>query len=355
MATHNDTTEQNRIAIDLGACRSRFFSSSKGIVLDQPSVAALDTDHPVGGTRAVEIYGDTVGELLTDRADNLRRIYPVKSDSYNELGHSAKMLAHFLRSTQHSGMIDKSTELLLIPSHELNPTTYAQYLSACVTTGFNKLEVCDPTLAALFGLKIDRDDPCIYVDIGASSTRIYTANDNQLQHHQTLMIGGDLIDQTIRDGLYDKFRLLITDEQATKLKHQIGAATKRSLFQHKTTTEQMDCLSLHTNLPTQITLNSNTISELLQPLMNNFSNAIAQIVGSIDPHIRAAAGHNAVQLLGGGALLRRIDQLFMAATHLPVEIVDFAETCTVRGAALGAAAGAKSTMMTENEPIEAAA
>jgi len=90
----------NRRKQDPGAFRTRFYSATDGLLLDQPSIAALDMDHPLGGSSAVSTFGDPAEELLNNPVDGFKTVHPVQSDANNDLGLKVKNAGLFSRQSK---------------------------------------------------------------------------------------------------------------------------------------------------------------------------------------------------------------------------------------------------------------
>lgn len=339
----------SRFAIDLGAFRTRFYSATDGLLLDQPSIAALDMDHPLGGSSAVSTFGDKAEDLLNNPIDGLKTVHPVQSDANNDLGLKLKMLGYFLDKAKRSGVTNKRPEVSLVLPHHIDEKTSHQLLNTCIAAGVTTVEVHDAALAAYYGAGLDqkgldKTEPCVLIDFGATGSRLIAVVNGNVIHYQKLSCGGDAIDNAIVAGMLQQFDLQITDDTAQKIKHSVAAATPQSFVQCTRNSCQVNCLSVKTNTPTRFRVSSSTISEMLQPLLAELTNSIRFAFAAIDNTIKDAAYETGIRLCGGGAMLSRMDQLVMSATDLPVEVVNRPLTCSVRGAA--------SKMITEQPPVD---
>ena len=334
----------SRFAVDPGAFRTRFYSATEGLLLDQPSVAALDMDHPLGGSASVSAFGEEAAEILTNGVDRYRAVQPVQSDLHNDLGLRIKMLGYFLDHAKRSGLTGKAPEISLVLPHHCDAETSARLQQICHTTGAVKVEVQDASLAAFNSTGLDKSDSCVMIDFGATASRLIAVADGEVVHCQSLPCGGDAIDQSIITGLLERFELQATSDAARHIKHNIAAATRQSIVQCSRNSCQVNCLSVKSNTLTEFRVGSETISEILQPLLDEFTHSIRLAFGSIDSKIKDAAYENGIRLFGGGAMLPRIDQLVMSATDLPVEIVKRPLTWSARGAA--------STMLDKEAEVE---
>ena len=334
----------SRIAIDPGAFRTRFYSATEGLLLDQPSIAALDMDHQLGGSTSVSTFGDQAADILMSRVDGYREVQPVQSDMRNDLGLRLKMLGHFLDQARLTGLTGRAPEVSLLLPHHCDAKTSARLQQTCIAAGAAKVDVQNAALAAFNTTGLNQSESCVMIDFGATSTRLIAIANGEVAYCQPLPFGGDAIDNAIITGMRERFGLQVTSESARHIKHSIAAATRQSFVQCTRNSCQVNCLSLKTNSLTEFRVRSETISELLQPVLDDLTNSIRLAFGAIDSKIKDAAYETGIRLYGGGAMLSRIDQLVMSATDLPVVVVKRPLTWSARGAA--------STMIDEQSAVE---
>lgn len=323
----------SQFAIDPGAFHTRFCSPTEGLLLDQPSIAALDMDHPIGGSKAIESFGDQADELISSGLDGLRPIQPIQSDRHNELGLSAKMLGFFLSHARRSGLIGKYPEILLMQSHDCSSRVSAQLQAVCKQSGARKVRVLDAALAAFYATGLKQSAPCIMIDFGATESRIFAIDSGDVVHYQSLPCGGDALDTAIATGLLERFSVQVSDESARDIKHCVAAATPQSMVRCTRKSCQIDCLSVKTNTIKPFRVSSETINQILTPTLQTLSDSIRAVLENIDKPLKDAAYETGIQICGGGALLPRLDQLVMTATNLPVELVRRPLNSNIRGAA----------------------
>lgn len=333
MLRRKKTNAACQFAIDSGAFYTRFYSTTHGLLFEQPSIAVLDMDHPIGGSKAVNSFGDEAEALIQRELDGLRSINPVQSDQHNDLGLRAKMLCYFLAATTRAGVISRSPSISLMLNQDCSPITRARLSHACTTAGARSIEIQDAATAAFYGTQLASSQPCIMIDFGASGSRMFAIENGKVVHQQNLFCGGDAFDSAIVDGMLERFNLFISNSRAREIKHSVAAATPQSIVQYTNDSQQVDCLSVKTNTMTRFTVSSTTVNQLLQPTLEKLSQSISIGLSHIDNSLKDAAYETGIKICGGGALLSRMDQLVMAATDLPVEVVRQPLTCNVRGAA----------------------
>lgn len=323
----------NCFAIDPGAFRTRFYSPGAGILLDQPSIAALDIDDPVGGSNALRSFGDRADELTSTHIDGLRPVRPVQADQHNDLGWGSRMLEHFLAQVYPSGVTVRSPEIVVMQPHDCSTTATSRLLKSCEATCAVSVRALDAALAAFYSTELDRSEPCIIIDFGATTTRLFAIADGEVVYYENLPFGGDSLDKAIATGLLERFSLYVSDETARHIKHSVAAATPQSIVKCTRTSCPVECLSVKTNITSTYSISSETINQILHPTLDSLANSIAAGLANIDSHIIDAAYATGIRLCGGGALLSRMDQLVIQATNLPVETASQPLTSNVRGAA----------------------
>ena len=333
MFSRKKTNAVHQFAIDPGAFHTRFCSATEGLLLDQPSIAALDMDHPIGGSKAIDSFGDRADELISSGIDGLRSIQPVQSDRHNELGLSAKMLSYFLTYARQSGLTGKYAEILLMQPHDCSAKASAELQAVCKQSGARKVRVLDAALAAFYATGLNQSKPCIMIDFGATESRMFAIDKGDVVHFQSLPVGGDALDAAIATGLLECFSVQVSDDDAREIKHCVAAATPQSMVRCTRKSCQVNCLSVKTNTTKPFRVGSETINQILTPTLETLADSIKSVFDDIDKSLKDAAYETGIQICGGGALLPRMDQLVMSATNLPVEVVRRPLNSNVRGAA----------------------
>ena len=333
MLKRRKKSPDSHIAIDPGAFRTRFYSCAEGLLLDQPSVGALDMDHPLGGSPSVSAFGDRASEILASGIDGYKEVQPVQSDMRNDLGLRIKMLGYFLDQAKRAGLTGRAPEISMVLPHHIDAKTSEYLQQTCYAAGAFNVDVQDAALAAFNSTGLDQSEPCVMIDFGATASRLFAVANGEVVHHVELSCSGDAIDKIIIEGLVERFGLQVTGAGARHIKHSIAAATRKSFVQCTRSSCQVNSLSLKTNTLTEFRVSSDTASDLLQPAMDELTDSIRLAFAAIDSKIKDAAYETGIRLFGGGAMLSRMDQLVMSATDLPVEVVKRPLTFGARGAA----------------------
>jgi len=320
----------DHIAIDLGGSHTRFYSAHKGLLLDEPSVTAIDMDHPHGGAAAASAFGSLALKQIEEGNDNLRLVQPLQADLHNDTGLTEKMLVQFIANTVKSRAINRAYEVELVPPTNIGQRKLQNLLDTCLRTGATSAKVCDFSKATQNATRIDNIEPGIVIDFGARGSRLIACDTET--HIIPLAFGGDHIDAAIANGMRITYDLLVSMPEAQTIKHRIAAATPNSLFSDTRTTHLTHAVDIKRNEHTQFRVGSDSISHMLVPLFDNLAQSVRGAINSLPAQLIDRAIENGIQLCGGGANLARLDQLLMDTTDLPVQVIKRPQTSIVRGA-----------------------
>jgi len=320
----------DHVAIDLGGSHTRFYSADKGLILDEPSVTAIDMDHPHGGATAAGSFGNLALKHIEEDTGNLRLIHPLQADLHNDTGLTEKMLNQFITTAVKSRAISRAYEVELVPPANIGQRKLQNILDTCLHAGATDVKVCDFSTATHNASRIDNIEPGVVIDFGARGSRLIACDTDT--HIIPLAFGGDQIDATIANGMRITYDLLVSMPEAQIIKHRIAAATPNSLFSNARTTHLTHAVDIKRNEHTQFRIGSDTISHMLVPLFDNLAQSVRGAINSLPARLIDRAIENGIQLCGGGANLARLDQLLMDTTDLPVQVIKRPQTSIVRGA-----------------------
>jgi len=325
----------DHIAIDLGGSHTRFYSANKGLILDEPSVIAIDMDHPRGGAAAASAFGNLAIKQLEQGqigkgATNLRLVQPLQADLHNDTGLTEKMLHRFLSTAIKTRAINRAPNIELIPPTNIGPRKLQNLLSICTHAGAASAKLCNFSTAAENASRLDNIEPGIAIDFGARGSRLIACDTET--HIIPLSFSGDQLDSAIANGMLVTYYLLVSIPEAQIIKHRIAAATPDSVFSNTRTTHLTHAVDITRNEHTQFRIGSDTISHMLVPVFENLAQSVRGAINSLPVPLIDRAIENGIQLCGGGANLARLDQLLMDATDLPVQVIKRPQTSIVRSA-----------------------
>jgi rod shape-determining protein MreB len=314
------------VGIDLGTANVLIYVKGRGIVLDEPSVVAIDknTDRVIGvGEDARRMVGRTPGNIVATR--------PLKDGVIADFEVTEAMLKYFLDKINVRGLVGKPRILICTPT---NITTVEQKAirEAAQKSGAKHVFLEEEPKVAAIGAGMDIFQPYgnMVVDIGGGTTDVAVLSMGDIVTASSIKVAGDKFDQDILQFIKQKYKLLIGERTSEAIKLQVATVFPGSRD------EEMDIRGrdMVSGLPRNITIRSKEIEEALRESVHSIVMAAKSVLEKTPPELSADIIDRGIILTGGGALLHGIDQLFSEELKVPVHIADEPMTCVARGTGL---------------------
>ncbi|MFT8409948.1 rod shape-determining protein [Schleiferilactobacillus perolens] len=302
------------IGIDLGTANVLINVKGKGIVLNEPSVVAIDTQTGkvlAVGTEAYQMVGRTPG--------NIRAIRPLKDGVIADFNVTEAMLAYFINKLNVKGFMSKPVIMICAPTNTTDIERKA-IIEAAEKTGGGKVYLeLEPKVAAVgAGMDIFKPQGNMVVDIGGGTSDIAVLSMGDVVTSRSLRRAGDRLDQDIVNHIKKQHNLLIGEHTAETLKKEIGYAFEPPADD----SIEVRGRDLMTGLPREVSVNATEITDAIAPTLSEVIAATKEVLNQTPPELSADIIDRGVMLTGGGALLKNIDHLFADALDLPVVIAD---------------------------------
>ncbi|GHN31173.1 rod shape-determining protein MreB [Lactobacillus delbrueckii] len=302
------------IGIDLGTANVLINVSGKGIVIDEPSVVAVDTNTNkvvAVGTEAYEMVGRTPG--------NIRVIRPLKDGVIADFDITEAMLSYFIEKLNVKGFMSKPNILVCTPTGVTSIEQKA-IIQAAEKSGGGKVYLdYEPKVAAVgAGLDIFKPQGNMVIDIGGGTTDIAILSMGEIVTSKSLRYAGDQMNQAIVNYIKANHQLLIGMRTAEAIKIEIGTATDPD------PDASMNVRGRDTidGLPKQIKVNSSEVTEALQEGLQSIIDTTKQVLQETPPELSADIIDRGIMITGGGALLKNIDKLIADSLQVPVLIAE---------------------------------
>nr|WP_187228913.1 rod shape-determining protein [Lactobacillus delbrueckii] len=302
------------IGIDLGTANVLINVSGKGIVIDEPSVVAVDTNTNkvvAVGTEAYEMVGRTPG--------NIRVIRPLKDGVIADFDITEAMLSYFIDKLNVKGFMSKPNILVCTPTGVTSIEQKA-IIQAAEKSGGGKVYLdYEPKVAAVgAGLDIFKPQGNMVIDIGGGTTDIAILSMGEIVTSKSLRYAGDRMNQAIVNYIKANHQLLIGMRTAEAIKIEIGAATDPDP-DASMNVRGRDAID---GLPKQIKVNSSEVTEALQEGLQSIIDTTKQVLQETPPELSADIIDRGIMITGGGALLKNIDKLIADSLQVPVLIAE---------------------------------
>jgi rod shape-determining protein MreB and related proteins len=315
------------LSIDLGTANTLIYVRGKGIVLNEPSVVAVQ-DEPGGGKRIVAVGADAK-MMLGRTPGHITAVRPMKDGVIADFTYTEKMLQHFIKKVHGDRFLRPSPRVLVcVPFGSTQVERRAIRESAEGAGARNVAIVSEPMAAAVgAGLPTHEARGSMVLDIGGGTSEVAVLSLNGIVYANSARIGGDRFDDAIMNYVRRNYGILIGEATAERIKIEIGSAYPGQQVKELSVKGR----NLSEGVPRSFTLNSNEILEALQEPLQGIVSAVKQALEQTPPELGADVAERGIVLTGGGALLRDIDKLLMEETGLPVVIAEDPLTCVARG------------------------
>lgn len=311
------------IGIDLGTANTLVYVKGEGIVLCEPSVVAIKK-----GTLQVLAVGEEAKRMLGRTPGNIVAIRPMKDGVIADFDISERMLRYFINRVHNRRRFIKPLIVIAVPSGITEVEKRAVIDSAERAGGREVFLIEEPKAAAIgIGLPIHEPIGNMIVDIGGGTTEIAIISLGGIVCGKSLRIGGDEMDDAIIQHLKRSYNLMIGERTAEEIKIKIGSAYP----QKEEISIEIKGRDLIAGLPKTIRVTSQEIREALSEPISSIVEAVRVVLEKAPAELSADLVERGIVLVGGGSLLRGIDQLLNEETGLPVRVAEDSLTAVALG------------------------
>jgi rod shape-determining protein MreB len=313
----------NDIGIDLGTANTLVYVRGKGIVVNEPSIVAVDRM-----SQKVLAIGNEAKGMLGRTPEDVMTIRPLKDGVIADFEKTEEMLRAFIRKVQNNRLFGRPRIVICVPSGITEVEKRAVRDSAESAGAREVFLIAEPMAAAIgIGLPVELPVGNMVIDIGGGTSEIAVIALSGIVTATSIRVGGDEMDKAIVQFLKKKYNLLIGDRTAEQIKIEIGTAVGVEP-ELETRVKGRDLVG---GIPKTITLSSSEVREALSEPISQIVDAVRISLERTPPELAADILDRGIILSGGGALLRGLDQRLREETSLPINVVEDPLTCVVRG------------------------
>ena len=316
------------LAIDLGTANTVVYIRDRGIVIEEPSVVALEYGDGLPKVRAV---GNDAKMMLGKTPANLRTIRPLRNGVIADLEVAEQMIKHFMTKALGGRRFGKGEVVICVPSGSTAVERRA-IRDAASNAGASEVRLIEEPMAAAIGAGLPVADPVgsMIIDIGGGTTEVGVISLQGLAYSQSDRVGGDKMDEAIMSYVRRTHNLQIGEATAERVKKQIGVA--RVPTDGRGSSMVVKGLHIEKGVPREIELNQAEIARALSEPVARIVHAVREALEHTEPEIAADIIDAGITMTGGGSLLRDIDGVLADETGLPVQIADNPMQCVALGA-----------------------
>ncbi|MFI3174390.1 MAG: rod shape-determining protein MreB [Bacillota bacterium] len=311
------------IGIDLGTATILVYIKGRGIVINEPSVVAINKD-----TDTIMAVGEEARRMFGRTSANIVSIRPLREGVISNFEATEKMLNYFIKRAMEKHSFMKPTIAVCVPS-SITEVEKRSVEDATRRAGARWVHIIEEPIAAAIGSGLDISRACgsMVVDIGGGTTDIAVISLGGAVVSKSLKVAGDNFDEAIIRYMRHKHNVLIGEHTAEDLKIKIGTAFERTI----PVTADVQGRNLITGLPKTITVSSVQMQEALQDDVMAICEAVHAVFEQVPPELAADIYERGIVMTGGGSLLYGLDKLIHQHTGVHAVVAEDAVSCVAMG------------------------
>ena len=302
------------LAIDLGTANTLVFAKGKGIVVNEPSIVAINKNNG-----EVEAVGKEAKEMLGRTPGNIVAIKPMKDGVIADFKVTERMLNYFIQKAHGRKMLVHPRIVIGVPS-EITQVEKRAVMDSAYRAKASEVHLVEQAMVAAIGAGLPITEPSgnMVVDIGGGTTDVAVISLSGIVYSRSVRVAGHEMDDAVMQFMKRKYNLLIGERTAEAIKMEVGSAYPLD----KPLTMEIKGRNLIEGVPRTISINDTEIREALGECVATIINAIRVALERTPPELSADISDRGIVLTGGGALLKNLDKRIREETGLPVSIAD---------------------------------
>ncbi len=311
------------MGIDLGTANTLVYVQGRGVVLQEPTVVAIEKD-----TNNIFAVGSEAKQMVGRTPGNIIAVRPMKDGVIADFDVTEKMLRYFINKAGKNVGILAPRIIIGVPSGVTEVEKRA-VMDAGLQAGAREVYLIEEPMAAAIGAGMSIEEPTgnLIVDIGGGTTEVAVISLGGIVSSRSLRIAGDEMNEAIVHFIKRSYNLMIGERTAEDIKKEIGSAYPDG----KEIRQEVRGRDLLTGLPKTINITSHEIQEALAEPISGIIEAVKMTLERTPPELAADILDKGLVMAGGGSLLRGIDRLLAEETGMAVQVAEDPLTCVARG------------------------
>ncbi|RDU54822.1 rod shape-determining protein [Helicobacter sp. MIT 00-7814] len=314
------------IAIDLGTANTIVLVKGEGIVINEPSVVAIEDDRR--GSGRILAVGREAKEMEGKTPDKIRAIRPMKDGVIADFDMTEKMIRYFIEEAHKRKSLIRPRIMVCVP-YGLTGVEKKAVKESALSAGAREVYLIEEPMAAAIGAGLQTEEAKgnLVIDIGGGTTEIGVVSYGGLVISKSIKVAGDKFDVAIMEYVRKKYNLLIGERTAEEIKFQIGSASPLE----NPPTIQVRGRDNVSGLLNTVELSSEDAREAMKDQLKEIANALKSVLEALPPDLSGDIIENGIVLTGGGALIRGLDKYLSDIVRLPVYVAEEPLLCVAKG------------------------
>ncbi len=313
----------NDIGIDLGTSNTLVYLKGHGIVINEPSVVAVNIK-----TNQVLAVGAQAKEMLGRTPGHIKAVRPLVDGVISDFEVTEEMLSYLInKADKIAPKLARPRVLVGVPSGTTNVETRAVY-DAARSAGAREVFLVEEPMAAAIGIRLPIKDPVgsMIIDIGGGTTDIAVISLGGIVKSKNMKLAGDQLNNDIITYMRDEFKILIGERTAETVKIAIGSVLPGEYME-----TEVHGRDLLTGLPREVVVTDSDVREAMAASIKGLVEGVKDMLETTPPEILSDIMHRGITLSGGGALIPGLDQLLGRVLKIPVYVVEDPLSAVARG------------------------
>ncbi len=316
------------MGIDLGTANTLVYVGGKGIVINEPSVVAIDSI-----TKEIWAVGNEAKEMIGRTPGNIIAIRPMKDGVIADFDVTEAMLKYFISKAVPKSMFGPKPRIVICVPSGITEVEKRAVVEAAVGAGSREryVYIIEEPMAAALGadLNVEEAGGNMVVDIGGGTSEVAVISLGGIVASKSVRVAGDQFDSNIVNYVRKEYNIAIGERTAEDIKIKVGCA----YLEPSDTVYEMTVKgrSLMTGLPAPLTINSKQVMDALSEPIDTIIDAVKLTLEKTPPELASDIIENGIYLTGGGALLKGLDKLLSKETGMPVHIANEPLNCVASG------------------------
>jgi rod shape-determining protein MreB len=302
------------MAVDLGTANTLVYVRGRGIVLNEPSVVAINTK-----TGAILAVGSEAKQMIGRTPAHIVAIRPLKDGVIADFDVTEKMLRYFIQKVHRRTFLAKPRVVVCVPSG-ITGVEQRAVEEATISAGARSAYIIEEPMAAAIGAGLPVHEPTgnMVVDIGGGTTEVAVVSLGGIVTSQSIRIGGDELDDAIINYIKKEYSLMLGERTSEEIKMAIGSAFPMP-DEHQAEIRGRD---LVTGLPKTIVVSAEEIRRSIEEPVNAIVDAVKNTLDKTPPELAADIMDKGIVLAGGGSLLKGLDERLKHETGMPIHVAE---------------------------------
>ncbi|MGP4002540.1 rod shape-determining protein [Streptomyces sp. 8N706] len=310
------------VAVDLGAARTRVYVKDTGLVVDEPSVAAVNTR-----SGALLAVGELAERMTGRTPDHIRVVRPISGGTVVDIDMAQRMLRHLIGGKLRKAWRRKPTlRIAACTPHDSEPLTQRAAVETLTALGARRVELVDTLICAAVGcgLPVEQPEATMIVVCGAATTQVAVLSLGSVVAAETIPVGGNSIDHAVVEHLRNEHELMLPSPAVRPLHLVLGSP------------DGSDSTEVHgrdvtTGLARSVVVDTEGVRRAIGTPLTGVLDGIRSVLRRCPPDLVADLSDRGIMLAGGSALLPGLDTMLSQATGMPANTAERPDTCAVRG------------------------